>query len=284
MPPTRLHPGHARRTIVLAALLLTPLLLAGCDEDPATGPLLPGVIQITVSPAGMPLPWELTGPDGYATSGAGARLLGGLEPGAYRITWLPVPARLTPLPREQDLVAGRIVTFLGRYDAIELDSADAVVRLLVDSHEAMDADLYRSLLHPQFRFVPQGDAAPWDAATERAIMARLLGQVPGEDGLAIGAISVDGFEPQGVWQPIAPGDPHFGDDSTGLFRDYSVDIALAVAGTGLVWRVRGPVIIYAEPVLEDGIPGWRLLGMVDLTAGGKATETITWTRLKQRFD
>ncbi len=53
-------------------------------------------IHLTTSPAGLPAPWHLSGPEGFTQSGTGDTVLSSLAPGAYSVAWGDLPGWTAP--------------------------------------------------------------------------------------------------------------------------------------------------------------------------------------------
>jgi hypothetical protein len=107
---------------LLGCTALLTLFALGCNEESRLTP--PSVTTILVQPApeGIAAPWTLTGPDGEATEGVGARTLLDLEPGDYTLTWGALESWRMPSPTitTKNLELDGSLTFKGVYEAAML--------------------------------------------------------------------------------------------------------------------------------------------------------------------
>jgi len=194
--------------------------------------------------------------------------------------------------RTEDLAWGALQAQFHDFRGYPLaETSDSLVEILVATHEARDLMGYLDLLHPQYRFVVQDQTVEefglpdnlFELAEEQLIAWRLFREQPGSNGLVIAEIAFDHVQPQGVWQPVAPDDPDFGDVPGTLQRTYDVRFRLLIQGQYLQFIVDGLVIVYAAPVeIQQGgttTTIYQLLGQRDFTGSAK-TESMSWSRLK----
>jgi len=134
-------------------------------------------------------------------------------------------------------------------------------------------------MHPEYTFI--GSASiEYDFATEIGISTKMFNQIGGEGGIAIQDITVLAFAPMGVWMPTPANDVNFGSAAGSMYRLYGVELRHKILSQNLYYLVEGPVIVYAAETDE----GWKLLGFVELAAGGKATENHSWSSVKALFE
>lgn len=101
-----------RLCIALAVILA---VASGCNDDPAAPEF--GTITISPEPSTVNAPWQITGPNAFTLSGAGALTLANMQAGTYTLTWGAVVGWIAPSPvaAAQTLAEGGALTFTGTY-------------------------------------------------------------------------------------------------------------------------------------------------------------------------
>ena len=290
----------ARKIQIPALILMTMLCVhvAGCGDQPVApgdGSLkdvgvrdLPhpghqprqGTVVVNNLPGDVEASWTLSGPDGFSLTGQGKQVVPDAEPGEYSVAWSEVAGWNPPAASSGVLVASESLEFSGEYLAIPAATPDEAVQLFRDTYEGRHFARYRALLADDFLFVDQ-DGGLDDQAQEIVIADRMFHEIAGDNGAVIADITIDLLQPQGVWTATPANDPIFGGHSGSLYRPYVVDIKFLIAGQSLYYRAQGPVLLYVEDVGEQDV---RILGIVDLTYGEKATETRSWSSVRGLFD
>lgn len=232
-------------------------------------------------------PWQLAGPDGFSTSGQGPAEFTDRPVGRYTITWGTFSAGTQlpdPSPHTETLAPAGELTFTGVYTGLSPTSPDATMQLLREFYGNRTLEGYASLLSENFLWVGQHDTDPVLRDEEITIASKMFGGEPGANDYRILHISFSQPEPQSTWQATPPGDPDFGGFNS-MYRTYLVDISFIIADLNLILRTQGPVDFFVMEEVGDDGPEYRLLGIVDATFGdlGKATETVSWTGVKELF-
>lgn len=118
----------------LSLIVLLAGVLVGCSDDDE-GPAIPGLDKGTIiiqpSPDPIEAPWELTGPGGGLSTGAGYAVLVDQAVGEYVLQWGPVSGMTTPAGSAMALAAGDTMTFTGVYE-----SAVGTVQIVVPAEDA----------------------------------------------------------------------------------------------------------------------------------------------------
>lgn len=233
-------------------------------------------------------PWQLAGPDGFSASGQGRTEFTDRPVGYYTITWgtygsgtqLPDPSQHAAI-----LAPAGELTLTGVYSGLSLESADGTTALLREFYGNRTLDGYAALLSEDFLWVGQHDTDPVAREEEIAIASTMFSGEPGDNDFRVLHISFSQLEPQNLWEETPAEDPHFGAFVGSMYRNYLVDVSFVIADLNLILRVQGPVTIYVNEEVGDDGPEHRLLGIVDATFGGrgKATETVSWTQVKEIF-
>jgi predicted small lipoprotein YifL len=156
-------------------------------------------------------------------------------------------------------------------------TADQLVASFRAAYDQRDPELLDLLLSPDYRFIKQDEEA-WDRTADVSIMTKMMVGRSGQQGISIAAMTVEWFQPLGVWSQVPPNDPFFGDHGDALYRAYDVRISHVVAGQNLMLLVDGLVIVYVVPTGDK----YQLLGLVDATNG--RTETRSWTAVRSLFE
>ena len=279
------RPVCGRGLLLVVAVVFAVALLPACGDDGPGGLYPAGAIRVTTSPEFLPADWQLVGPDGFEFDGRGHELLESVVPGRYTITWSDVPLQSTPPPETRQVAAGETVSFHGDYRLVGPDHGDELMDWFRQAHDERSFQVYRLLVDEDFRFIPQGGAEPWGRDTELDIMLKIFSEAAGDGGVVVADVAIERIEALGTWNQTPPDDPEFGaftDDS--MYRDYDLEMRVAMAGLGLVYRIEGPTRFYVIPREENGLERWRLLGLIDHTLGGKTTELMSWTQLRLMFD
>lgn len=280
---------QAPPTLRLLLLLLVPVvILAACsDDDDSSRPTVPqptdGTLVVTTRPDSLSGPWEVTGPDGFQTSGTGSAMLDDLDPGEYAIVWERLPLWFAPAPLQMDVTAGDTTEFLGEYAPITTVVPERVMLIFLDAHAAGATAAYADLLSEDFQFVRAGGDPIYDRATDVAIMDRIFSGEAGSNGLVVAAVEVIEFEPQGPWEATPADDPHFGQFPGSLQRTFEIQLDFVIEGQFLVLRVQGPAIFHVREERSARGAEYELLGVLDATFGGKGVENNSWTDVKELF-
>lgn len=242
-----------------------------------------GTIVVTTLPATLDGPWQVTGPAAYQASGTGSGVLTDLDPGEYAIAWQRLPLYLGPAPLQMDVTAGGTTTFEGEYRLIGRELPEFLPLILQDAHTVRAVAAYTDLLGSDFRFIRQGGEPSYGYDTEVTVIDRIFSGAAGSNGMVVADIAFLTLEPLEAWQETPANDPDFGGFLRSLFRTYEIRIDFEIADQSLVLRVQGPVTFYVQR--EQDVPGsdYELLGIVDRTLGGKATENFSWTDVRELF-
>jgi len=274
----------ARFIIAMTSMLLLSLTIFGCSDD--DGPLAPttGTIQI-VDTVGLDAPWSLAGPNEYEAAGTGSAELAGRPVGDYTITWGDVDDWETPPVETLTLNGEEAIWFHGTYTLPPLYTGDQLMQHFKFTYTMRMLQEYGNLLSSDFEFVSQG-ADPYGYDTELAIANKMFNEIAGEGGTIIDRIEIDQLDPLGVWSSVPANDPDFGDfeGDDAMYRPYAIQLRFYLQGQNLIQLVSGHATFYAIPQQNGGQTEFRLLGIKDLTFGGKATEEATWTNIKSQFD
>jgi hypothetical protein len=174
-------------------------------------------------------------------------------------------------------------------------TADEVVTSFREVYAERDLAGFTALLDPDYVFVTSAEASTtWDLATELAVAERMFTGQAGTDGIVISGITIDQWNPYGIWQTVDAEHPQFGAHAGSLYRDYQVDLNFYVAGQDLRLRVQGIISVVVRPAVVDDQDVFTLLGFMDFTFGSKSsapmaspelgTEQQTWTGVKSLFE
>lgn len=216
--------------VPLLALVLA-IALAGCAGDDPAAPQT-GTITIDAEPDGIGAPWQITGPAGFARSGADDATLDHLPAGEYTLTWGAVPDYAGPDPAAttQTLPAAGTVTFSGVYvDPYPFpDTPSQLMANFRKAYDEMDIDEYRDVLHEDFAFVfvDGSPVAPPNGVYTReedlASTARMFsgeqGQDPGgEPKPGVLEVELQSFDRLTDWMDVPLDDPHFPGSCMAIF-------------------------------------------------------------------
>jgi hypothetical protein len=250
----------------------------------------PGTVIVDPLIVGYTLhaPWQLAGPEGFSASGQGRVVYSDRPVGAYTVTWgaygsgtqLPDPSQHGGI-----LAPAGELTLAGLYTGLSLETTDGTLQLLREFYGNRTLEGYAALLSEDFLWIGQHGTDSIARDEEIAIASTMFSGEPGANDYRVLHISFSQLEPQTLWQDTPEDDPHFGAFTGSMHRNYLVDISFVIADLNLILRVQGPVTCYViEEVGDDG-PEFRFLGIVDATFGGpgKATESISWTQVKEIF-
>jgi hypothetical protein len=161
---------------------------------------------------------------------------------------------------------------------------DSVVANFRDIYADMALDDYRDLLHEDFKFVlknPAGALQHYDRDAEVVVADNMFsGRPDAVYGFSISSIDIL-MAAQGSWQDIPGDDSQFG-GSDGQYRPYAINLFFA-REEGWSSMVAGQAIVYTAPVQANDRTEYRLLGIVDLTGNKRASESVTWTSVKEPY-
>lgn len=156
---------------------------------------------------------------------------------------------------------------------------DSLMDVFVATYAGRDVDGYAAILHDAYTF-DGPDGSSFDRAADLAVCTRLFAGEAGDGGIAFEGIEVWRFDALEAWHAMPADDPYHGGIAGAMRRAYEVRIAHKVRDQNLWFVVEGVVIAYA---MSDGEGRYQLLGLVDRTTGKKATESHSWTGIKDLF-
>lgn len=267
-----------------------------------------GDIVIDVEPNATAAGWELAGPNGYSTAGAGDTTLDDLLIGSYTITWAEVGGYVAPAPETAELAEGQTLTLAGTYapvgpPVVFPDTPDKLMANFQVIYEEMHFGEFVKMLHPLHMTILQESTrnqfpdvgATLDLEEELRIHERMFLQqdvIDPEGDLVPGVqtIAFQTFQRQGAWSDSPPSDPI----PNAQFALYDAVVLFDRGAGHTILTVQGSVKFYvvARDSVVGGVtrPYYRLRGQVDLTddkAGGsmldKAVETVSWGSVKALF-
>ena len=269
------------------------LSLAEADTVTFTGvytadPVLTGTVVVDVEPENLEAGWSLSGPDGFTLSGNGDVVLENVVVGDYSIAWGEEPLWGAPLDETQSLAAGGTVTFAGTYDP-QLSSPDILMSEFVSLQEAYDAEMFPELLDSAFRMNllqetiddwAGGDHPLTDDYFDRSAFVAIHANIfAGELGVdpngniipPVESIDVSLLEKLAPWEAVDAGMEYFGAIEGAYIAPYNILMHFNMPGNSR-FEVDGMVRFVAR----ETEAGWRLLGIIPLGRGGKATESVTY--------
>jgi hypothetical protein len=158
------------------------------------------------------------------------------------------------------------------------DDADGLAADFGIFYSDRDLEHYALILHEDFAFIAQ-DGETYDRAGEIEVCNRMFHEMQGNDGTSFSNITVEYMLGQNAWSAVPDDDPLFGDVAGAMLRSYDVFISFKISGVALTYEVKGLATFYVLAT-DDG---YQLLGILDQTYGGKATESICWSHVKALF-
>lgn len=267
-----------------------------------------GDIVIDVEPNATAAGWELAGPNGYSTTGAGDTTLDDLLVGSYTITWAEADGYVAPAPETAELTEGQTLTLAGTYAPVgpPVVFPDTPDKLMVNFqliYEEMHFGEFVKMLHPQHVMFLQESTynmfpdvgTTLDFEEELRIAERMFsGQnvtdpngalVPGVE-----AVIFQTFQRQSAWADSPPSDQI----PNAKFALYDTVILVDRGAGHTLLKVQGAIKFYASArdSVVDGVPRpyYWLRGQVDLTTDtvsgavlDKATESVAWGSVKALF-
>jgi len=269
------------------------LSLAEGDTITFTGvytadPALTGTVRVDVEPENLEVDWSLTGPDGFTLSGNGDVVLENVAVGDYHIVWGEEPLWSTPGDETQALAAADTVTFAGTYEP-GLTSPDQLMSGFMDAHETYAADVFPEFLDSGFRLILlQETIDEWAGGDQpltsdhfglEAFAAIYSNIFAGETGVdpsgnpipPVLAIEVPVMQMLAPWEAVDVGMEYFGGIEGAYTTSYNLLMNFNLPGNSR-FQVDGTIRF----VVKETEAGWRLLGIIPLGRGGKATESWTY--------
>ncbi|MBK7702151.1 MAG: hypothetical protein IPI34_04270 [bacterium] len=302
---TRRVAGKHPRGTVLVLMLALVGALAGCaGDDPATPQT--GDITIDAQPDGIGAPWQITGPAGFARSGADDDTLDLLPAGEYTLTWGAVPGFVGPAPASATLVlaAAGTVTFSGTYTDLYpfTDTPSQLMANFRRAYEAMDIDEYRDTLHESFVFVfvDGSPVAPQNGVYTReedlVSTTRMFSGEPGQDfdgepRPGVLGIEIEKFDRLTDWMDVPLDDPDFPGSCLAVF-DVRIVLFLDTPSYNMITidSLQYFHVVSAAAEQRDGRAGLRyyLVGQRDVEIADPApqflsNEDMSWGGVKSLY-
>ena len=248
---------------------------------------VPGTVRVTIDPRTLPVPWTLTGPDGFSHEGVGTEYLDDRFPGTYQVVWTtPDSWRLAQAQMESlELTDDGDIEFHAEYTLLAgpRTTLDDAVEHFQISYDAEMLDLFTDVLSDDFVFI-KTDGSSLDRDAMMLATQKMMTEVQGQGGLAFEDISVVLLSPLEIWAPVLDDDPIFGGFDGCMKRVYNIGLEFDVLGQALIYQVRGLVVLFAHNEGTEESPDFHVLGVIDDTWGGKANDAISWSRIIEVFE